>query len=52
VPDVIFGEGIQCMAGRVKVTGNLTNALEDQMFREPMTQTLDQRGSLGYETLI
>ena len=49
VPDNIFGEGIRCIVGGVKVTGNPTNALEDQMFREPMALMLDRKGSLRYQ---
>jgi hypothetical protein len=37
------------MVGGVKVTGNPMNVLEDQMFREPMAQMLDWKGSLRYE---
>jgi hypothetical protein len=48
VPNHIYGEGIRCIIGGIKVTGNPKNAIADHMFQEAIANELDRKGTLSY----
>ena len=48
VPNHLYGEGIRCIIGGIKVTGNHKNTLGQHMYRDLMAQHLDEKGTLAY----
>jgi hypothetical protein len=46
VSNHIHGEGIWCIIGGVKVTGNPRNAIADHIFRDTIAKELDRKGTL------
>jgi hypothetical protein len=49
VPNHIYGEGIRCIIGGTKVTGNHKNTLSQHMYRDLMAKHLEEKGTLTYD---